>query len=250
MRTLLAFTGGVDSSYLLWLEANRAVPDDSIHCMYVDFSKISPVDVDFFKAERFAANAVIDEIDKIFPVTFEIVDDPQWDRSDPDHGTARGWRDRCIRQVASRKMASFDRFITGRTPEGLRTPGYLERIELNQRWWSKRCPGTTWELPLIQKWEGRPHAIAHLPLSIWSLVLACNAPDSIGRECGQCYKCQMTSVSKTLLRSGASPAVALDIILRRRKAGPYIDSLLSGYKELGAGDPGAQIPEMLREDME
>lgn len=257
MKTLLGFSGGLDSTYLL--HRLLTMTDDEVVCFWMDLTHIERVTAvgrvpyynDLLPAERIIAPRVIGWMGKnVRPVAFEVVKGVIYEAEPDDFpkGSSRGWRVIPMLKCAARQVVagSFDRFVYGKSPENIRTPNQPARDRWYQEWWAKAAPKTTFETPLIELWHGRPHALASLPADVQALMLTCNDPRFVDMEpmaCNACEKCMLTFESRRLLANGCDPDAILDFLLRRRKAGPYIESMITGDKRLGGDlNPSAFPP--------
>lgn len=252
----MAFSGGLDSSYLAWLILSTT--DDELKTFWMDLSHIvyqTPQGPeryyhDLLPAENIIAPRVIEWLSQnVRPVTFQIIPNVRHDPEPVDFpgGTSRGWRVIPMLKTAVSLMAGFDRFVYAKSPENIRTPNQPARDAWYQKWWQENAPaGTTFETPLLAAWQGRPHALSYLPSELLKIILTCNRPKIIDGEpvnCGKCDKCRLTAESKRLLAEGVDPDTALDQCLRLRKAGPYIDDDTSeGDWRFGAGVEPSKAP--------
>lgn len=255
MKTLMAFSGGLDSTYLAWKILTQT--NDTLRLFWMDLSHVT-YDTpngperyyhDLLPAENIIAPRVAIWLTaNVRPVTFQIIHDVRHDPEPKDFpgGTSRGWRVIPMLKTAAGLMAGFDRFVYAKSPENIRTPNQPARDAWYQKWWKENAPaGTTFETPLIAAWQGRPHALKFLPADLLRILLTCNRPkivDGEPRDCGKCDKCWLTAESKRLLAQGIDPDAALDQCLRLRRAGPYIDNVESGDWHFGAGVEPSKPP--------
>lgn len=256
-KTLVAFSGGLDSTALLFRllkETDEIVSTfwmDLAHITYQDKSgRTVPYNHELIPSERVVGQRVIDWLSKnIRPVNLEIVEGVKYEPEPADYplGTSRGWRVLPMLKVAAKivNRDGLDRFVYGKSPENLRTANQAARDAWYRQWWQDNAPGTTFETPLIERWEGRPHHLQLLPSELRAIVLTCNAPKIVDGEpeiCGNCEKCHLTAESERLLKDGVSADMVLDFLLRRRRAGPYIDSISFADKRIGGGVPPREFP--------
>lgn len=243
MKTLVAFSAGVDSTFLLWKLLTET--DDTVHAFLIDFSEIKYDEPtrDFYEnlaaVERIAAPRVIDWLtNNIREVTFQVVTsgmakEPQ---GYPKSANSRAWRVLPMLNAAASLMAGFDRFVYGKTQENRRSLDYLAREQWDQRYWRSIAPAnTTFEIPLIEAGIGRPKALALLPADLQALMISCDRPTLQNGEptlCGKCSKCAMTTDARAMLTQGVTPETILDFQLRKRRAGPYT-GLAAGDRRYG-----------------
>ncbi len=249
MKTLLALSGGLDSTYLAFEILSKT--DEELHCFFMDLRNVMeetpeglrPYYNDLNDAEVIAAPRVIDWLAKnVRPVWFEVTSQVKYEAPPDDFpkGTARSWRVYPMLKYAARVVTEcgFDRFIYGKSPENIRSPDWKDRADWYQKWWKENAPaGTTFETPLIRKWQGRPHALAALPRDLLALVLTCNDPlviDGQPLACGLCDKCMLTLSASRMLADGVNPNGILEVLLQRRKAGDYITADIRGDHRFGA----------------
>ena len=259
MKTLLAFSGGLDSSFLAWW--TLAFKKDELHCFFMDLADVTydtpegpkPYYNDLNAAEKIAAPRVIEWLNNnVRPVTFEITDEVKYEVPPEDFpkGTARSWRVYPMLKYAARIVTErgFDRFIYGKSPENIRSEDWKLRRDWYQKWWKENAPeGTTFETPLIRRHQGRPHALLLLPEELLPLVLTCNDPGIVDGNpvaCGHCDKCMLTVEAKQLLPGlKYNPDPVLEILLQRRKAGDYIgNESIRGDHRYGADHVPKKLP--------
>lgn len=233
MNTLIAFTGGLDSTYLLWRLLTQT--EDRVHAFWVDFRGLefhaeAAWYLALLDAESVVAPRVIQWLsDNVRPCTFEAVASARYRREPDDYpkGDGHFWRNIPIldEAIAIVSRDGFNRFVRGKVPESIRSADDELRTDWYRRHWADKAPsGTTFEYPLIDAWHGRPQAIANLPAELLSIALSCDNPGADAgnfAECGQCVKCRMTVELRRWLDNGAAPDVLLDYLLRRRNAGQY-----------------------------
>lgn len=251
MKTLMAFSGGLDSTYLAFKILSAT--DNELHLFWMDLAnvmhEVKGETVSFYgeqiEAERIAIPRILEWFEKnLRPVTFEVVTDIR-NRKPPKEypeGNGRGWRVLPMLRKAAEivNQDGFDRFVYAKSPENIRSEGHQERDVYRQQWWTGHVDKATFETPLIEWWHGRPHAIQALPQDLRALTIGCNRASVRNGEpvsCGTCDKCALTKETEKLLTAGGDADVVLDYLLRLRKAGPYIDSVLPGDRKFGAGLP-------------
>lgn len=255
--TLLAFTGGADSSYL----AHKILREtnENLRLFWMDLRHLqfdTPDGPKPFYERMLAAEAIVAPrvakwlSDNVRPVPLEIVTDVKYLPEPPDYPSdiSRQWRSIPMLKTASAIMhrdGLKGRFIYGRSAENTRNPHRLTVDAWYQEWWKENAPkGTKFEQPLIDLWHGRPHALTAIPRELMPLVLTCNNPPMVNGEpvsCETCQKCRLTAESRRLLDDGVSPDVILDFLLRKRRAGPHVHSLATPDRTLGALRDAAQF---------
>ena len=238
-RTLCAFSGGLDSTWLAYRVLTET--DDELHLFWMDFSNLFFTDRDgnqkryyneLLPAEKIVGPRIVEWLNvNVRKVTFETIEGVEPDplATQAPGATARSWRVIPMLRVAADLCAKsgYERFIYARSPENVRTPGQEKRWEWFYQFWESIAPkGVTFETPLIKDWQGRPHAIAGLPPELLALALPCNNPLIVNGEpqiCNVCDKCFLTAEArKQLEKKNAKPDKILDDLLKKRQAGQYI----------------------------
>lgn len=256
MKTLMAFSGGLDSTYLAWRILTDT--DDELHCFWMDLDHIKykdkdgnhkPFYGDLLKAEKIVAPRVIDWLSEhIRPVTLQIIKNVKY-VTEPEgypKGNSRGWRVLPMLKTAASLMPGFDRFVYAKSPENLRSADHALRDAWNQDWWTENAPGTLFQTPLLEMWHGRPHEIKYLPADLYQLALTCNKPVLHGQtitNCEECEKCRLTKEASAAMFAGVTPEIMLDYLLRKRNAGPYINLTIAADPTMGAGAHADTFPE-------
>lgn len=223
MKTLIAVGGGLDSTWLLWeLLAQTA---DDVTALYCDLSAVQYNDPraikDFWKASAVAEQIAVNRsgqwlASNVRPFTLQII--PVTSSTDARAPT--------VIRVAAGLAAGFDRFILGRAPEQMCTP---KNTPYYQKIWTQNAPaGILMQWPLVDRNQGRPHAMVALPAALQSLTISCHDPSVAAGDPvrdGTCAKCFVTDECRRLLGLGVSPDEILDLIKKKVGAAPYHGSL-------------------------
>lgn len=241
MQTLLALSGGYDSTLIAYELLSET--SDDVFTFWMDLSAVEYSDPrarrgfyrDVSLAESQALPAIIDWLKtNVRNFSHEIIISSNFGKW--------GWRVPDMIETATgiAHAKNINRFIYGRSPENRRTQASISREDGYRQLWSKLGPvGSALEMPLIDSWRGRSHAIAKLPLALQAFVVHCNTPlvsNGTASNCGSCDKCTMTIEARNLLSQGITADAVLDYHLKLRSAGPYIGSLLAN-RAYGGGVP-------------
>jgi hypothetical protein len=217
MKVLLGFTGGVDSTYLLYKVLTETT--DDVTAFFLD-CRSSQTDLDFplvQHAELIVAQRVIDWLkNNTRSFNYRIIV--------PSEVRAGEWlTPTLMRNVAKIMPEGFDVFYTGRTIEntrehlGAKTAGWYQELFSEGGVGEMRHP--------LQEWnKSRPHAYAELPADLISLMVSCNdlkIIDGSVVECGKCTKCTMAKEIKARLAAGENVETIVDDQNRKRGVGKY-----------------------------
>lgn len=231
MKTLIAISGGCDSTYLLWKLLSEG---DDVHAFLIDFSEVQPdpQTAMFYTRLHELERPVCERIytwlmDNGFHMTFDIV--PSGLVPIPAHyprsANTRAWRVLPMLVAASKLASGCDRFVYGKTAENRRSPDYQTREQFDQVYWRQIAPaGVTFEMPLIDQGLTRSHALRDMPAGLQALVLACDTPMMINGQavaCGACSKCVMMADARSKLAAGKSPEEIQERHLELRRAGQF-----------------------------
>lgn len=255
MNTLVAISGGMDSTFLMWKILSQS--NDAVHAFYIDFSEVKP---DEHTAPFYAKLAAI-EIPacqrivhwlgtNVRAMSFEVVTSgivtneeiPRASRQRrlpnyPRSGNTRAWRVLPMLTAASKLMTGRDRFVYGKTEENRRSSDYQAREQFDQLYWKEIAPAnTTFEMPLINERLTRAHALRDLPQELQALVISCDTPMLVNGKpllCGFCSKCVMTADARGKLKQGMSPEAIQEEHLRLRRAGPHRNNTHGGSTRFG-----------------
>ena len=235
MKTLLCFSGGTDSSYILWKLLTTT--DEEITAFRVQFptgydhAGISPhhwhpVSMD---GESLMAPLVVAELQAIGMRPFEYIEAPIT-AEEADPMLSRG---HCaVKLAAEYALANgFDRVALGREANHILPKGgmkhWLERLELH----NSIAPLIPLETPLLEWHQAKPHGRAYLPASVLALVANCGQPtivDGVYTRCndyrlkGDCYSnCRNRNLIDEGLAAGVTPDTLLDFRMRKTGIGPY-----------------------------
>ena len=214
-KTVLAFSGGWDSTFLLW--KLLADTDDEITAIYIDsqfVKKPTFTNKSYVQYER--AKKIIDELQKIRSFTFKKYVVKPEDVSDEIHYKTLLF----IQHVAPLiNNGTYDRITHGSSYEDLhrRTVAHLEYAPIYyamERLFNKLCTRGKYFIPLIDNtWfekYNRAYAISMLPVNIRSVIASCLEPkfqvltDEFN-NCDECVNCLVNRKVKELLDSGLTP---------------------------------------------
>lgn len=219
MNTLIALGGGLDSTFLLYELLKDT--DDIVHGLFCDLSTVQYDDKraarDVWKASAIAETIAVRRICEWFAAHVR----PFVCQTIFVESSAEA-RAPTVMREAAKMAAGFDRFIFGRAADQMctpRNPPYYRKL------WAESAPaGIPMEWPLVDRNQGRPHALVALPPELTALTISCNEPDIAGGlpvPCGSCPKCYQTAKAKEMLAGGMTPDQAQDWIMRAVGAGQY-----------------------------
>lgn len=213
MRVKVAASGGVDSTFLLWLLAQ----DASLYIEAVYFLTSPWGAISELVALRAVLAWIKENMGRDIPLHVETVQPAEWMAP-------------TIMEVGGRLMDGFDEFYTGRgIDNGRQTidPSLSNdaKIAHYRALFSRGAPGKVLRFPLTERGKGRPHAIAEMPRDLFSLTFGCYKPQIkngvlIGK-CGKCPKCLMDKYCVDRIDQGARPDDICNEILKMRGSGPY-----------------------------
>jgi len=255
LKTLIAISGGLDSTLLLKILADAG---HQVVAFYMDLSKVkcegSP-DPDFYSKvvpfELDAARNVVNwfagrgtPITMLDPYPIKYTPPPE---DYPTSGNSRSWRVFPMLQAAAHlaQLYKCEKFVYGKTLENQRSADWEVREIWNRKWWAENAIGVEYETPLIDLRIGKPHAIYELPSGLIEHCLSCDTP-KFGKPCGECTKCEMVKTTRDLLHQGCQPGMIFDYLLRLRNAGPYIGNRV-GEMKYGARSHPAPFPAYTRD---
>ena len=202
-NTLVAFSGGLDSTYLLW--DLLAHTDDKITAIFLDEGYITSdtsIGGQFHLApyERIQTQIIVDWLRKNVR-DFTYMTQVVYPDFLPDENTLI----RLIRIGAPLlNDGTFDRMAFGYTydevlPEypDIHNPGHLTSIARDRAWKAAVTnPNASLFLPYVnENHKGKMHALNDLPLELLTLTVSCQNPivtaDGLIRNCGSptCRKC-------------------------------------------------------------
>ena len=215
MKILLGFTGGVDSTYLLYKLLTETT--DEITALYVDFTD---TDIDYVirkqhLAEMMASNIVIDWLkDNTRNFEYRILK-----QNDKYSGY---WVSPILMKIASSIMSEgFDVFYTARTIESSRQSKGADTIGWFKEMFAEGGVGE-WRCPLMEWNKSRPHAYAELPPALMSIVTSCLDLEYIDQkvvQCGKCWKCLASIKITNELAEGRDVEKIVEDVNRHRMVG-------------------------------
>lgn len=213
MRVLVASSGGVDSTYLLWKLATTTA--DEITAVYFD-SGISLSIYGELPALRNALDWIRANVRDIPLVTKSVI------YSD--------WRYPMVYENCGAMMDGFDECYTGRGIDNGKIGGApnfsnSEKISYYRSLFAKGAPDKVMRSPLSEWGKARSHCISEMPADLFALTLGCYKPKIqsgvFQHKCGRCPKCLMDQYCVDALAQGKSPDDINDELLRLRGSGKY-----------------------------
>ena len=210
MKTLVSFSGGLDSTYIMWKLLRET--DDEITAIFLDQRygttnqgepALSPY-LDFV-SRRVARwlKENIREFTYIRKPVYEFLEDEVLTVYFARYG-ARLVED-----------GSFDRVVSGQVGFGdacLGQIGLTTRVVAAERAFRKITQSGVFWTPLFEWNKRTPQQIAELPSELSRLTLSCQRPIMNQYEitaCGTCEKCDRNRFFSKLLESGISPDEAV-----------------------------------------
>lgn len=221
-NTLTAYSGGVDSLFVLWRLLRFT--DDHVTAFRMDMSdaKFTEPGVSL-RPLAVAENIVVPKIfqwltSNIRP--FELRTIPI-SALDPN-----GWISLTMLNTALAIVHAepFDRFVYSRSLENDLS---ANRLQWLKSIWAANTD-VPMETPLIDKQQGRPHAMSVLPRELQALMFSCDHPkinfgDPVG--CRDCIKCKVTLLARGMLADGIDPDIIFDYYLKKMGVGPYLGAI-------------------------
>jgi 7-cyano-7-deazaguanine synthase in queuosine biosynthesis len=240
MKTLLAFSGGLDSTYVLWKLLNTT--DDEITTLTIDF-RLSPiakdVDVELCGYQEFASRRIVSWL-KENVREFKHIEKHAFDMLSDEEESVYFIR----RAVPWLNDGHYDRICVGLQYDEMgldilaKNPGSRRgtvRTRVMNNVFSAAHRGELW-VPLDTWREAKPHAVAKLPRELFDLVVTCKQP-TIGdnnniKNCGKCFRCLYVEKIQVMLSQGMSPDEILQwCIDERLKTGVW-----RGIRQVISGD--------------
>lgn len=204
-RILLAYSGGMDSTYLLWKllrDGHEVVDTVTFLTEGYDASLLrDDIDRDYYYDIKMNARNYAEVVpallywfaDHGMPIKRHYIINS--DQPKPWEAPTSNW----IRSLGPQLMESYDVFMTGRTLDkfGFDETKRLEQVKEACLMWND----TPCEFPLIDQRLTRVHGLAELPKDLIDLTLSCEWPvrrihplEGRLRNCGVCYKCKENSL--------------------------------------------------------
>lgn len=242
MNTLLAWSGGLDSTLILHRLLTQT--DDTVHCFYLDLSTVQYTDprskadpfLDICTAEKVVlprAAAWLSGNARSF--TYEVISVTSINEDE--------WMTPTVVRRAAALVSGYDRFIFGRSVEEDSLHSGRKSAPWYRQLWHDLAPvGKPMEWPLVTLNQGRAHAMAELPPALQDLLISCLAPtvvDGNVNKCGGCYKCRMSADAMPMLANGQSATLVERYLLKRKGVGAYVGNVLvdSRYQLTGGRPP-------------
>lgn len=218
MKTLLSFSGGLDSTYVLWKLLKTT--DDEITAMNIDFrlSKVAiNIQVEHCGYQEIAGRDIVSWLKRNVR-DFTYIEHKAYDTL-PDEENVIYFIRRAIPWL---NAAKYDRICVGLQYDetGIevmaKDPGErrgVDRRKVMNNIFSEAKRGELW-IPMETWREAKPHAVASLPKDLLDMVVTCVNP-SIGQngnitDCGSCFRCLYVEKIQHMLGNGMTPDNVLD----------------------------------------
>jgi 7-cyano-7-deazaguanine synthase in queuosine biosynthesis len=221
MKSIVAFSGGLDSIYVLWKELTEtsnevtavyfATPNHiyNIRQKY-KIKAISPASQSIPLANKMQELAFIIE-KQTRPFSMAVVPYDSSKIVDPETGSNHGsvlrvkWAiDRINAGMADRFVAGHCRDNDGALADNAETQKTDTASSLSMDAFKALATRGEYALPLQDTNYTIAHAYAELPQELLDAHLSCDSSATIG-SCGVCYKCSMHQYAKGKLASGMTP---------------------------------------------
>lgn len=222
MKTVVAFSGGLDSTLIMWKLLSET--DEEITAVYIDGQNIEDDIYTSKQPEQFTlAQKIVDELQKIRPFTFlKHTLTPEEISEEIHHKTLL-----FIQHIAPFiNDGTYDKLVQGASydaqhqklvPHLEYIPGYYAA----KRLFDKLCTRGEYSIPLVtDTWYtkyNRAYAFRDLPLNFRKLINTCNfmvysEESSSYVRCGECSRCLGDMKIRQFMREGKTPAEILDWI--------------------------------------
>jgi hypothetical protein len=228
MKTAIAFTGGVDSTFLAYKILTETA--DTVRLFRIDYRN-DPVfrRVTAPYAEEIAGQRVADWLAaNVRPVEYITVNVNAFQAGE--------WSSlQCVRTGAEWvRDGLFDRLMIGRNMEARKPNRGLKTVAAQRRIYAEIVGSGEPEFPLDAQDLGKPHAHATLPPALLALALVCKRPQIVDGEIIPCSTQDTTWQTNTdvtgckyhmkiqeMLATGDSPAVIVDYVQAIGRQGAY-----------------------------
>lgn len=221
MKTVLLFTGGVDSTYLAYKLLNDTSDELTMFIPVESQNFTSNVpDWAIRKNHLFFIDKTLSELRKIRD--FQTIYYPI-NGNELSFETDEAVVFSCEVLIPQINQGLYDRIAVGHSWEDCGTMRYFKYVNLNGHgnlWASRKLfktkstRGSIW-FPLldhsIHMNYGKYHAFKFLPESIRRNTISCVAPDIESGECGVCGKCLINKFTQKLIDRGCSASEIQDI---------------------------------------
>jgi hypothetical protein len=239
-KTLIAFSGGTDSTFLAWKRLTES--KENITLFFLDARKAENGEKVSLNqtCELAAALRIVDWLShNVRVVTFWHIDSPALNKGE--------WMSPTVMRVGGDLMsAGFDKFHTGRSIENTRA----HWGQKTQAWYldifAKHATRGTISFPLLEQGLSRAHALAYMPQDLQALTMGCfdtKMVDGLPVRCGKCFKCMMEQEVRDMLAAGGTADEICDHQLQKRGAGKYAGQPTDPAYGLSGLPFGYKIPE-------
>lgn len=216
-NVLLAFTGGIDSTYLL----SKLLTSTTGAVSAVYFQGNGTEQYGELPAVRSIAAYLMS---RVRPFNLTVADQPCSDFT--------GWVTPKVIEAGASMMSGYDEFYTGRGIDNGRvsndsTLDNNSKVAYYQKIFMAKAPDKVLRFPLTEWGKSRAHAVNEMPRELFDLTFSCIRPqlrnNVLQGKCGVCAKCLMNADCVAMLAQGKSPDEICDYMLRMRGTGKYAD---------------------------
>ena len=236
MRTAIAFTGGVDSTFLLWKILSET--SDVVQTFRIDYRNAAANNrFNFSQAEEMASVAVVSWLkSNVRDFTHTIININEFQPLEWSSIEAARIGGGLLRDDLA------DRFMIGRNAEATWTVAEIDADPSKKNVLRRQLevlrevvPGGTLEQPLKDAGLGKAHAWRDLPAALMALTLKCKQPTITNGLVVECGKCPTGCVFHTMIQSmvvqGYDTDLITDYVHKTTRRGAYVG--LPGIDHLG-----------------
>jgi hypothetical protein len=235
MKTLLAFSGGIDSIYLIWKELRETNHEvtavfytgeridtemrNELHVLNLEDRKFA--DVRWVQIQKMAK--AIEDVTRPFSIIREAVDPDLLDQQNKLFNHAASLR--TAMAVRHLNAGLYDRFVAG---SSIDNDGYLinkhsfianeTASSLMTKYFLKNAKRGELCLPFCDSEYTVAEAIQNLPDWLVAMNRSCQAMlSSNANSCNQCYKCMTHEYARELLTEGKTTKEIFDLYMQKSK---------------------------------